>query len=101
MADGAADERTQISQRRISRIAAHLDPTSSIYHSPFLRRCATASEEVDSYRRVHGEVAAHDVMWKEAEDDLGKPFSDIIYEKAVGEGIAKVLRVPTDKGLDY
>lgn len=44
----------------------------------------------DRYHRIHGEVASHEVEWKTACDEFGKEFTDIIYEKAVGEGIAKV-----------
>ncbi|GLU03097.1 hypothetical protein SLE2022_203150 [Rubroshorea leprosula] len=44
----------------------------------------------DSYHRTHGEVSGHQVVWKAAVDDSGKEFTDIIYEKAVGEGIAKI-----------
>nr|KJB31010.1 hypothetical protein B456_005G181500 [Gossypium raimondii] len=44
----------------------------------------------DSYHRIHGEVASHEVEWKTACDEYGKEFTDIIYEKAIGEGIAKI-----------
>ncbi|XP_039068928.1 1,4-dihydroxy-2-naphthoyl-CoA synthase, peroxisomal [Hibiscus syriacus] len=44
----------------------------------------------DSYHRIHGEVASHEVEWKSACDEYDKEFTDIIYEKAVGEGIAKI-----------
>jgi naphthoate synthase len=47
----------------------------------------------DSYRRVHGEVSDSQVTWQPACDESGKEFVDIIYEKAVGEGIAKVWNI--------
>jgi hypothetical protein len=39
---------------------------------------------------VHGDVASEPPEWRAATDESGKEFVDIIYEKAVGEGIAKV-----------
>lgn len=44
----------------------------------------------DSYHRKHGEVPTHEPIWRRACDESGKEFTDIIYEKAEGEGIAKV-----------
>ncbi|XP_078428352.1 1,4-dihydroxy-2-naphthoyl-CoA synthase, peroxisomal-like isoform X1 [Wolffia australiana] len=88
MASGDLQEKMEISQRRIACIAGHLLSIPSP-QAPLLRRSVT-SANVDSYRRVHGEVSSHDAVWRPAEDDAGRPFVDIIYEKAVGEGIAKV-----------
>ncbi|CAA6673073.1 unnamed protein product [Spirodela intermedia] len=88
MAAGDLEESIHISQRRITRLAGHLLPVASL-HIPSVQRCAT-SAGTDSYRRIHGEVAAHEAVWKEAVDESGRPFVDIIYEKSVGEGIAKI-----------
>lgn len=44
----------------------------------------------DSYHRIHGEVPSHIPVWKISSDESGKEFTDIIYEKAEGEAIAKV-----------
>ncbi|XP_016165606.2 1,4-dihydroxy-2-naphthoyl-CoA synthase, peroxisomal-like isoform X1 [Arachis ipaensis] len=46
----------------------------------------------DSYKHVHGDVPSHDVVWRviASDTDSDKEFTDIIYEKAVGEGIAKI-----------
>lgn len=53
--------------------------------------CNTSSSSMnDSYQRVHGDVPSHDVVWRIACDDSGKEFTDIVYEKADGEAIAKV-----------
>ena len=49
----------------------------------------------DSYHKIHGEVPTHPVVWRIASCDNhsgGKDFVDIIYEKAVDEGIAKVMK---------
>jgi len=52
----------------------------------------------DCYQRVHGYVPSHNVVWKvvasDDDDDDGKVFTDIVYEKAAGEGIAKVVLPP-------
>ncbi|XP_028099710.1 1,4-dihydroxy-2-naphthoyl-CoA synthase, peroxisomal-like [Camellia sinensis] len=43
------------------------------------------------YHRIHGEVPTHDPIWRLVDcDDNGKEFTDMVYEKAVGEPIAKV-----------
>ncbi|CAE6227621.1 unnamed protein product [Arabidopsis arenosa] len=47
----------------------------------------------DSFHKVHGEVLTHEVVWKKANffgDGDNKEFVDIIYEKALDEGIAKI-----------
>ncbi|OVA16983.1 Crotonase superfamily [Macleaya cordata] len=75
-------------ERRITFVANHIIPTGSPSISPSIEICNTSMN--DSYHRVHGEVPTHEVVWKPASDDLGKEFTDIIYEKSVGEGIAKI-----------
>ncbi|RWW37997.1 hypothetical protein BHE74_00056812 [Ensete ventricosum] len=75
-------------ERRIARIAHHLLPLATPPRLlPIQRSVASAN---DSYRRVHGEVSTRDATWIPACDESGKEYTDIIYEKAVGEGIAKV-----------
>lgn len=39
---------------------------------------------------MHGDVPSEPPEWRAATDESGKEFVDIVYEKAVGEGIAKV-----------
>ena len=88
-------------ERRLARVAAHLAPSSfPVTHAaaPPLVPAPTAASSSssssspagDSYRRVHGEVSAEPPEWHAATDESGKEFVDIIYEKAVNEGIAKV-----------
>ena len=38
-----------------------------------------------------GEVSAEPPEWRAVTDESGKGFVDIIYEKAINEGIAKVM----------
>lgn len=75
-------------RRRLASVAHHLSPLHSATNSASLGLHTTSAP--DSYRRVHGEVRTDDVTWKPACDGSGKDFTDIIYEKAVGEAIAKV-----------
>ena len=46
----------------------------------------------DNYHKVHGNVSNKEVVWRNVavSDGSTKDFTDIIYQKAVGEGIAKV-----------
>lgn len=87
---------------RVSMVARHLNvvvpPTDirSTSSSAFVRAlpCSNAAADGprnDSYHRVHGQVSSHPVDWRNIPgDDSGREFTDIVYEKAVGEGIAKV-----------
>ncbi|KAH9318058.1 hypothetical protein KI387_019827, partial [Taxus chinensis] len=83
---------------RVAMLSMHLRPTQSqelgvadggVHH------LATSSSQVkkmeNNYAKVHGEVSAQLASWKLLTTcDDGPPFLDIIYEKAIGEGIAKI-----------
>ncbi|XP_038704581.1 1,4-dihydroxy-2-naphthoyl-CoA synthase, peroxisomal isoform X2 [Tripterygium wilfordii] len=75
-------------RRRVASVANHLIPVTSgsDYGLSLLPNPSTS----DSYHRIHGEVPTHEVVWRSAIDEHGKEFSDILYQKAVGEGIAKI-----------
>jgi len=86
-------------ERRLARVAAHLVPSFPVPHatvpplalSPTAASSSSSSSPAgDSYRRVHGDVPSEPPEWRAATDESGKEFIDIIYEKAVREGIAKV-----------
>jgi hypothetical protein len=80
-------------ERRLARVTAHLAPSFPLPAAPAIAPSPTASASspaADTYSRVHGDVSSEPPEWRAATDDSGKPFVDIIYEKAVGEGIAKV-----------
>ncbi|KAH7510710.1 hypothetical protein FEM48_ZijujUnG0094400 [Ziziphus jujuba var. spinosa] len=75
-------------KRRIASVANHLIP---VHSGPTCSSIAFSNASMnDSYHRIHGDVATHPVVWRSACDESGKEFTDIIYEKAVGEGIAKI-----------
>ncbi|XP_042447906.1 1,4-dihydroxy-2-naphthoyl-CoA synthase, peroxisomal-like [Zingiber officinale] len=76
-------------ERRIAKITVHLSPLTSPSPPASIVRRATASTG-DSYHRVHGEVSMRVATWSPARDESGKEYTDIVYEKAVGEGIAKI-----------
>ncbi|XP_061365287.1 1,4-dihydroxy-2-naphthoyl-CoA synthase, peroxisomal isoform X3 [Gastrolobium bilobum] len=83
--------------RRVASLTNHLVPsphTCSVAGELVLfNTCSSGSgsgSRNDSYQRVHGDVLSHDVVWRTASDESGKDFTDIVYEKAVGEGIAKI-----------
>lgn len=79
--------------RRLARVTAHLLPSSlrlPLASAPTLAPSPAASPASDSYRRVHGDVPSEPPEWRAATDESGKGFVDILYDKAVGEGIAKV-----------
>lgn len=86
-------------ERRLARVAAHLVPSFPVTHgttppivpAPTAASSSSSSSPAgDSYRRVHGDVSSEPPEWRAATDESGKAFVDIIYEKAVDEGIAKV-----------
>jgi naphthoate synthase len=79
--------------RRVTSVTNHLISSPTTTSPPqliTLFHTSGSSRNNDSYQRVHGDVPSHDVVWKVASDDQGKDFTDIVYEKSVGEGIAKV-----------
>ncbi|CAN6453105.1 unnamed protein product [Victoria cruziana] len=73
---------------RISSIASHL--VLPIVPQVRLSNASKSKGEGDSYHRIHGEVSSAEVTWRAFSDGQGPEFTDIIYEKAVGEGIAKI-----------
>ncbi|ESQ29439.1 hypothetical protein EUTSA_v10023583mg [Eutrema salsugineum] len=77
--------------RRISTVTNHLIPLIPTRVNSV--ELCTASSMDDNYHKVHGEVPTHEVVWEKADfvgDGERKEFVDVIYEKAVGEGIAKI-----------
>ncbi|KAL0447131.1 UNVERIFIED_CONTAM: 1,4-dihydroxy-2-naphthoyl-CoA synthase, peroxisomal [Sesamum latifolium] len=77
--------------RRMASLAGHLLPAQGAGTSNASIALSNCSSQFnDTYHRVHGEVPSHIPEWKPALDESGKEFIDIIYEKAVGEGIAKI-----------
>eukprot|EP00268_Persea_americana_P044633 TRINITY_DN45110_c3_g1_i1.p1 TRINITY_DN45110_c3_g1~~TRINITY_DN45110_c3_g1_i1.p1 ORF type:complete len:337 (-),score=58.92 TRINITY_DN45110_c3_g1_i1:333-1343(-) len=85
-----ADNDLETLNRRMGSLSNHLLPlaTHSPPSPPPIQRCNTSMD--DSYHRVHGQVPDHTASWKVVRDESEKDFTDIIYEKAVGEGIAKI-----------
>ncbi|XP_021746776.1 1,4-dihydroxy-2-naphthoyl-CoA synthase, peroxisomal-like [Chenopodium quinoa] len=87
-------EELKIARRRLANVANHVNPeivTHSKSHQ--LYGCSislSATSMNDNYHKVHGQVSTDPVVWKAATDDSGDDFIDIIYEKAVGEAIAKI-----------
>ncbi|XP_020226622.1 1,4-dihydroxy-2-naphthoyl-CoA synthase, peroxisomal [Cajanus cajan] len=74
----------QTALRRLASVTNHLTtPTPASAGELSLRRTSARS---DTFHRVHGDVPSHDVVWRSASDE----FTDIVYEKALGEGIAKI-----------
>ncbi|KAL8142407.1 hypothetical protein V2J09_015439 [Rumex salicifolius] len=76
---------------RMSRIGGHLIPTN-ILDTGSVKFSSTSSSDStkDRVQRIHGQVSTLPVSWKIVRHESGNDFTDIIYEKAVGEGIAKI-----------
>ena len=99
MADTAEKDYNTV-KRRVACVTNHLIPLHHHHFPPITTTCGNSNVELcnaasinDSYHRIHGEVPTHEVVWKLASDyESGNEFhfTDIIYEKAVGDGIAKV-----------
>ncbi|KAG6601506.1 1,4-dihydroxy-2-naphthoyl-CoA synthase, peroxisomal, partial [Cucurbita argyrosperma subsp. sororia] len=75
-------------RRRVASISGHLIPIPRTPNPDSIRLSAASID--DNYHRKHGAVSTHPVVWSIADDNSGKEFIDIIYEKAVGEAIAKI-----------
>ncbi|EOA35419.1 hypothetical protein CARUB_v10020619mg [Capsella rubella] len=78
--------------RRMSVVTNHLSPMGLGSSRVDSVELCIASSMNDSFHKVHGEVPTHEVVWKKAElfGDGEKEFFDVIYEKALDEGIAKI-----------
>ncbi|XP_078168842.1 enoyl-CoA hydratase/isomerase D [Carex rostrata] len=86
----ATKEWVALAKGRIERITSHLNPSlhsSLLCSSPVSQSLVSST---NSYHRVHGEVSDKEVTWQAVCDESGKEFVDIIYEKSIGEGIAKI-----------
>lgn len=87
--------------RRVGILSMHLKTISSEQSYVGLHRSETSSSDnsehkSSKYHQVHGDVPSHPASWRACCDD-GPPFTDIIYEKAIGEGIAKITINRPDK----
>ncbi|EYU22501.1 hypothetical protein ABFS82_05G017000 [Erythranthe guttata] len=84
----------QTVNRRIASVAGHLipsqNPNQNHTTTTTIAAANCSSGFDDTYHRVHGQVPTHIPEWTPAMDDAGAAFTDILYEKAVGEGIAKI-----------
>lgn len=99
MADTAEKDYNTV-KRRVACVTNHLIPLHHDHFPTITTTCRNSNVELcnaasinDSYHRIHGEVSTHEVSWKLAYDyESGNEFhfTDIIYQKAVGEGIAKI-----------
>jgi naphthoate synthase len=78
--------------RRVTSVTNHLvsSPTTPPQIIALSQTTSNTKNNDSSYNRVHGDVPSHDVVWKVTSDDEEKDFTDIVYEKSVGEGIAKI-----------
>lgn len=82
-------------KRRVALVANHLLPVvplaQNVVSSIGSSNCSSSSMN-DNYHKIHGEVPNHEPVWRLIpSDESTKEFTDIIYEKAVGEPIAKVF----------
>ncbi|KAF9626694.1 hypothetical protein IFM89_038789 [Coptis chinensis] len=84
-----ADKDLKTMTRRVESVLNHLNPLHLMNSKSTSAQVCTTSMN-DRYHQVHGEVPTHEAEWRVAVDESGKEFTDIIYEKAVGEAIAKV-----------
>ena len=91
MDDHVEDKELSAARRRLCSVSNHLVPVAP--PSISLHGCSSGSSISDSYHRIHGDVSTHEPVWERAIDELGIEYTDIVYEKAKGEGIAKVTSV--------
>ncbi|KAJ8547633.1 hypothetical protein K7X08_011219 [Anisodus acutangulus] len=79
-------------RRRVVSVANHFLPVTLAENGvPSIGCWNCRSSMNDNYHKIHGEVANHEPVWRLIpSDESGNEFTDIIYEKAVGEPIAKI-----------
>ncbi|XP_061964784.1 1,4-dihydroxy-2-naphthoyl-CoA synthase, peroxisomal isoform X2 [Populus nigra] len=97
MAQTLSEKELYSVRRRMASVANHLmvpsPPTASSSKCDSVELVPNAASMNDNYHRVHGNVSNKEVVWRNvaASDGSTKEFTDIIYQKAVGEGIAKIV----------
>ncbi|KAK9707502.1 hypothetical protein RND81_07G202000 [Saponaria officinalis] len=84
------EKNMEVVRRRLSNVANHLNTPKPNTHDIQSSVVGFSPSMNDAYHRVHGQVSSDPVVWRAASDDSGKDFIDIVYEKAVGEAIAKI-----------
>lgn len=94
----AMERDNSYASRRLAVLAQQLAPTSN--DETLLNRIDTKSQpstsyaSIDgcpsSYARVHGEVSRAPAVWRRIDVVAKEQLQEVIYEKAEGEGIAKV-----------
>lgn len=90
-------------RHRLATIARHLAPERSenasttalsssqcVAHATSNATSGALSRKLSSYDRVHGSVSRDLPVWVPVPQPAGQEFQDILYEKAAGEGIAKI-----------
>ena len=83
-------------RRRIAMIARHLQPDEatcaqrSSNTNLAIDTQQTAAADQSSYAKVHGAVSRTDASWTQIPVVQRQSLSEVIYQKAEDEGIAKV-----------
>ncbi|KAL8121243.1 1,4-dihydroxy-2-naphthoyl-CoA synthase, peroxisomal [Apium graveolens] len=88
MANNFTEKDLCTATRRLCSVSSHLVPVAP--PSISFHNCSSANSINDSYHRIHGDVSTLQPVWKLASDELGIEYTDIVYEKATDEGIAKI-----------
>ncbi|KAL9225586.1 hypothetical protein vseg_001491 [Gypsophila vaccaria] len=84
------EKNMEVVRRRLSNVANHLNTSKTNTNHDEISIVGLSPTMNDAYHRVHGQVSEDAVVWRSVCDDSGKEFIDIVYEKAVGEAIAKI-----------
>ncbi len=83
----SAERRLQILARQLTSSEASGSESSVSSSSPTF---ASATGSPSSYARIHGEASRMPARWRRIEVVAKEQLQDVKYEKAEGEGIAKV-----------
>ena len=85
------------SRRRVAAVARHLQPPSqsgdavqSSTVNGLAAQPTAAGIPASSYAKVHGEVSRDTAIWTQIPAVQRSTLQEVIYEKAIQEGIAKV-----------
>ncbi|KAK1365761.1 1,4-dihydroxy-2-naphthoyl-CoA synthase, peroxisomal [Heracleum sosnowskyi] len=86
MGNNVKEKELSSATRRLCSVSNHLVPLAP--PSISLHNCSSTIN--DTYHRIHGHVSTREPVWEMACDELGIDYTDIVYEKATDEGIAKI-----------
>lgn len=93
LAAGHASQRAVHNQQNYELLFRQDTAASTSTGTPY----ASVDGKPNSYARIHGPVSREPAQWRKVPSVAREELTDVIYEKAIGEGIAKASGVESTR----